>query len=805
MSMVGTYHKLGQRLQDGLSQLPDAKEQPGAVPIESLLAVLKSQSTPEIAPFVQKIEQLYAGQRYEDVRKDLDKVSQYRRPSNKEVNDETAIHILSKLGLIKHEPTTKKPKSSKAAAQKVKERKEDVKPASTIAEAVEDIQEDRKPAPTPVAKDGKPAPSKPSASKAREKRQRRRKKLRLSKVPVSPIRKNLSTPRPKIRQIASEAPARIRSARPSVARRSSEEALPTIIPAPPDAKSLDGSLIKNKAIEQEATLPVPKLSFDLSRVLFNPGVYHLQDPRSRVYNFDPYLEKIMPVSEFNFEALNPYITSSQDQHLRTVSLKHGKRYIGSSSSMSGAMSHFHFLLSAWRPLDTSMLSKRIEATNRFTAITRAPSGIFLRWRDGVYAVDADKEHDTPNVLMMQGKSMEKLLTLEKDDFEKYRKPKAGEQAPAIDSDPESYHYSGCENFLLRSQLDAWDPRLPGTGMFDLKTRACAGIRMDMMNHELGMGYQIKERFGEWESFDREYFDMMRSAFLKYSLQVRMGRMDGIFVAYHNIERIFGFQYISLAELDAGLHGQTDPCLGDREFKMTVSMMNEVFDMATKEFPEQSLRFLVETRDSTKGRPNGFMRVFAEPMSEENIEKIQNVGKSKVEEYEKNLMRGLPTRPTEPPNGHNLGGQSIESKLSPSTLESNSGDVAFLEEIMRRDDDELLTTAKPEEVPARVVCWDVTVFNEVNGKPTIRPQRITSSDRWIVKYNIERIADAQARGFYNLCQNRRAATLGWDREEKKDNFFIRKIRDMNEAGRAWREEQDEIDAQRDRVVLYNTGE
>ena len=37
-------------------------------------------------------------------------------------------------------------------------------------------------------------------------------------------------------------------------------------------------------------IKVPRLSFDLSRVLFNPGVYQLQDPRSRVYNFDPYLE-----------------------------------------------------------------------------------------------------------------------------------------------------------------------------------------------------------------------------------------------------------------------------------------------------------------------------------------------------------------------------------------------------------------------------------------------------------------------------------------------------------------------------------
>jgi hypothetical protein len=42
-----------------------------------------------------------------------------------------------------------------------------------------------------------------------------------------------------------------------------------------------------------------------------------------------------------------------------------------------------------------------------------------------------------------------------------------------------------------------------------------------------------------------FYDMSRAAFLKYSMQVRIGDMDGIFVAYHNTARIFGFQYISL--------------------------------------------------------------------------------------------------------------------------------------------------------------------------------------------------------------------------------------------------------------------
>ena len=37
---------------------------------------------------------------------------------------------------------------------------------------------------------------------------------------------------------------------------------------------------------------------------------------------------------------------------------------------------------------------------------------------------------------------------------------------------------------MRSQLDCVDNRLPGTGVFDLKTRAAVPIRLDMLNYEV---------------------------------------------------------------------------------------------------------------------------------------------------------------------------------------------------------------------------------------------------------------------------------------------------------------------------------
>ena len=318
----------------------------------------------------------------------------------------------------------------------------------------------------------------------------------------------------------------------------------------------------------------------------SPGVYHLQDPRSRVFNFDPYLQMIMPVAEFDFNALTRFVTPSEDVMLAAIARERGSKYVGSTSSMTGVLSQFHFLLSQWRELNLSMLSKGFpEKIASFTALSRGPAAIMLRWKNGTYAVDADKEFDSPTVLAMLGKSMEKLVVLPRDAYERYRKSDPQGVSDEERNATESFHYSAMGDFLMRSQLDAYDSRLPGTGMFDIKTRAVVSVRMSASEYERGLGYQIRYGQGRWESFEREYYDMMRATMLKYSLQVRIGRMDGIFAAFHNVERIFGFQYISLPEMDRALHGQEDTILGDQEFKISLDLLNKIFDRATENFPE----------------------------------------------------------------------------------------------------------------------------------------------------------------------------------------------------------------------------
>ncbi|KAK3713899.1 hypothetical protein LTR37_008149 [Vermiconidia calcicola] len=583
--------------------------------------------------------------------------------------------------------------------------------------------------------------------------------------------------------------------------------------------------------------PVPGLQYGLDRVLFNPGVYQLQDPHSRVYNFDPYLQKIMPVVEFDYNALKEYKTSSQDTALATLAKEKGKRYIGSTSSMTSTLGHFHYLLSNFRPINLQMLSRGFpDSLDTFTNINRAPNAIFLRWKNGTYAIDADKEYDGANVLMMLGKSMEKLLTLPTSDFERYRKSDPRAVTHEERTSPESYEYTTMGDFLMRSQLDAYDPRLPGTGTFDLKTRAVISVRMNADDFQPMTGYEIHTLQGRFESYEREYYDMMRSTMLKYMLQVRMGRMDGIFVAYHNVERIFGFQYISLQEMDRALHGQVHRCLGDQEFKVSLEMLQQVFDKATEKFPEQSLRFHFEAVQESLGSeasPTTVMWVYAEPMGESEIDRIQDSSKGKVAEFERTMMgmekeQHAASDASAAVEGESTAATGNEDAAVEAAAETNtdSDDLAYSSTNNEQPStpaesaanlsstassaDKAWIKAKAESSHTNLAPLFVASLicqSKVNRAACTRPEQLKPDDKWEVEYVLEEWeATERMWARYVAMKARRRDMFQKYRkeegkeEERKEDGYITLLKSMSRQGREFRGRIDELEAGREPVVV-----
>ncbi|BAO41068.1 putative mitochondrial translation system component PET127 [Kluyveromyces marxianus DMKU3-1042] len=309
----------------------------------------------------------------------------------------------------------------------------------------------------------------------------------------------------------------------------------------------------------------PTLKHSLTQCLYQPmNIVPLRDNRTSVFNFTPFLESLIDVEDFDFDGISPFIPPSQDPKLAKITENMDKRYFSSTSSMTGLLSHMHFLLSNFRPLNLDQLTRSISPQYpTFTRGARSSCAIIMkRTKNGCdrFSISADKSINKDIILSRLGHCLEMLLTTPEQEFDKrYNKNvrnKAEQKTLSSSTSVDNYHYATIGDFVLRSQLDAYEPNLPGTGVFDLKTRAVAAIRHDLChveNNDNYTGYELNRRYGSFESFEREFYELVRSTMLKYSLQARIGNMDGIFVAYHNISKMFGFQYIPQQEMNHILH------------------------------------------------------------------------------------------------------------------------------------------------------------------------------------------------------------------------------------------------------------
>lgn len=181
--------------------------------------------------------------------------------------------------------------------------------------------------------------------------------------------------------------------------------------------------------------------------------------------------------------------------------------------------------------------------------------------------------------------------------------------PYVPKAEETYNYLQASKLLLRSQLDCHDNRLPKKS-FDLKTRATLPIRMDVRNYRDYLSYQLHRSHGLYESFEREFFDLCRSALLKYNFQVRIGDMDGIMIAYHNTAELFGFQYLTRAEMDEILYGNS--VTGEAVFRMVLQVYEQVLLAISNQYrPEENVRLTFAlSKDASK------LTIFSESLSED---------------------------------------------------------------------------------------------------------------------------------------------------------------------------------------------
>lgn len=298
---------------------------------------------------------------------------------------------------------------------------------------------------------------------------------------------------------------------------------------------------------------VPRLSHNLKSVLFRPGVHFLKDPRTKTYNFSAYLENIVRYENFDFDKVQPFISVPKDKVLLKMAKKHNLSYYSSTSSMTPILTKFYLLLNNYNTKECSRFEfPRFNRTvlDLPASVIVLPKGKNSHTGKSVFSVSSDKSGDTEILLSAMGHCLEAFLTTTEQEFKNYLLDNPESLKEAVMNEQNAYSYISCGNLLMRSQLDCYQDGLPGTGTFDLKTRAVCAIRQDRLSDAANNTYQIWRQQGPWESFSREFDDLIKTgALLKYAFQARIGQMDGIFVAYHNIRKFFGFQYLPLEEID----------------------------------------------------------------------------------------------------------------------------------------------------------------------------------------------------------------------------------------------------------------
>lgn len=433
---------------------------------------------------------------------------------------------------------------------------------------------------------------------------------------------------------------------------------------------LEASVIPDKiAFSQFKRLnirAVPRLAHRLDRVLFSPGFHFLQDPRTKIFNFTRYLEKIRPYEDFDRSKIPSFISASKDMTLLKEAIAQNKKFYSSTSSMTLSLIQFYLFLNNYTPHPDS------EYRFSFPPFTRnatelplcsivEPKGVNLNG-ETVYAVTSDKSTDVEILLLALGHCLEALLTTEEKDFvhsfipglksgrNASRRAKEADTKASTPVPPQNvYNYSTYRGFLMRSQLDCYDPRLPGNGTFDLKTRAACAIRYDHHPDSAKTNYRIYKLNGEIESFEREYNDLIRTAgLLKYGFQARIGQMDGIFIAYHSVNAFGGFQYLPLSEIDKIFYSDKlvdyqmrkfytpeeivrneDLCsyFAETQFKVSLTIWEDAMQTVTEdlkgtEYENMPYRLIFKKMAPSEEKNDSFMRVFAVPLKPEMKEKLQ---------------------------------------------------------------------------------------------------------------------------------------------------------------------------------------
>lgn len=340
---------------------------------------------------------------------------------------------------------------------------------------------------------------------------------------------------------------------------------------------------------------VPKLQHNLDQLVHRPGIYTMQEVSKLQEDKGEFLRNIPKVEDLAMDQIPEYIPPSQDKSLLEFARNSNIKYVMSTSTISQVLSQIYYLLSSFRnPLFDNVFEDYENEPRKYMISQRKPVTNFLRKLDeskGIYGLDGDPGiFQYKNVILLNlGKVLERYLTLTPEEFNSaLLKKNANQENKYLIPDDHHRFMKVNNDICLRSQIDchSLDPKTNQPFVFEIKTRACCPMRYELPNYADFFDYKISQLKGIHSSYEREYYDLIRGAFLKYAFQLKIGRMDGAFMAYHNTKEIFGFEYIKTNEIMQRVFGSeiyADVCFMISSKLLTELLNNILKDLQGKQF------------------------------------------------------------------------------------------------------------------------------------------------------------------------------------------------------------------------------
>lgn len=127
-----------------------------------------------------------------------------------------------------------------------------------------------------------------------------------------------------------------------------------------------------------------------------------------------------------------------------------------------------------------------------------------------------------------------------------------------------------------------------------------------------MNYSIRTRGGTAESFEREYYDLIRGSFMAYGLQLLIGGMSGAVIGYHNTEKFFGFEYVQAEQIYRRIFGNRKNA--ETALVICTKILTEITTKIFKMFEKDEYKH-IRLGLYADNSYNGDLNIFAELLDE----------------------------------------------------------------------------------------------------------------------------------------------------------------------------------------------